>query len=152
MKVLVRYPDAFEERAILDSMAVTEPRTAVSPVVSLDAIDERAPGGRLRSTSTTRSATTSCGSSRRPVNRVASRSRSRGSSAPARLRAARSDSPWLRARPAFLQGRGYVVPQDVKAVAPDVLRHRLTLSFEAEASGVDGDEIVKRVLQTVASP
>jgi MoxR-like ATPase len=45
-----------------------------------------------------------------------------------------------------------VVPQDVKAVAPDVLRHRLTLSFEAEATGVDGDEIVQRVLQTVASP
>ena len=53
---------------------------------------------------------------------------------------------------AFLQGRGYVVPQDVKALAPDVLRHRITLSFEAEAQGVDGDEIVRRVLQTVVSP
>ena len=40
----------------------------------------------------------------------------------------------------------------MKDVAPDVLRHRLALSFEAEASGVDGDEIVQRVLQTVVSP
>jgi MoxR-like ATPase len=53
---------------------------------------------------------------------------------------------------AFLAGRGYVVPQDVKDVAHDVLRHRLTLSFDAEASGVDADEIVQRVLDTVVSP
>jgi MoxR-like ATPase len=53
---------------------------------------------------------------------------------------------------AFLQGRGYVVPEDVKALAPDVLRHRVTLSFEAEAQGVDGDEIVRRILSTVVSP
>jgi MoxR-like ATPase len=53
---------------------------------------------------------------------------------------------------AFLQGRGYVVPEDVKALAPDVLRHRITLSFDAEAQGIDGDEIVRRVLGTVVSP
>jgi MoxR-like ATPase len=53
---------------------------------------------------------------------------------------------------AFLKHRGYVTPQDVKEIAPDVLRHRLTLSFEAEAGGVDADEIVRRVLETVVSP
>jgi MoxR-like ATPase len=53
---------------------------------------------------------------------------------------------------AFLQGRGYVVPEDVKALAPDVLRHRVTLSFDAEAQGIDGDEIVRRILGTVVSP
>jgi MoxR-like ATPase len=53
---------------------------------------------------------------------------------------------------AFLQGRGYVVPEDVKMLAPDVLRHRLCLSFAAEAEGIDGDEIVRRVLHAVVSP
>ena len=53
---------------------------------------------------------------------------------------------------AFLQGRGYVVPEDVKALAPDVLRHRITTTFEAEADGIDGDEIVRRVLNKVVSP
>jgi MoxR-like ATPase len=53
---------------------------------------------------------------------------------------------------AFLQGRGYVVPEDVKMLAPDVLRHRISLSFAAEAEGIDGDEIVRRVLHAVVSP
>jgi MoxR-like ATPase len=53
---------------------------------------------------------------------------------------------------AFLQGRGYVVPEDIKALAPDVLRHRITLSFDAEAQSIDGDEIVRRVLHAVVSP
>jgi MoxR-like ATPase len=44
------------------------------------------------------------------------------------------------------------VPEDVKALAPDVLRHRITLSFDAEAQGIDGDEIVRRVIGTVVSP
>ena len=53
---------------------------------------------------------------------------------------------------AFLQGRGYVVPEDVKALAPDVLRHRIIPSFDAEAQGIDGDEITRRVLSAVGSP
>lgn len=50
---------------------------------------------------------------------------------------------------AWLQGRGYVTPDDVQAVAPDVLRHRILLSFEAEADGVTPDEIVDRLLAAV---
>jgi MoxR-like ATPase len=53
---------------------------------------------------------------------------------------------------AFLQGRGYVTPQDVKAIAPDVLRHRVIVSYEAEAEEVDADEIVRRVLDGVPVP
>jgi len=53
---------------------------------------------------------------------------------------------------AFLQGRGYVTPQDVKAIAPDVLRHRVIVSYEAEAEEVDADEVVRRVLDGVPVP
>jgi MoxR-like ATPase len=53
---------------------------------------------------------------------------------------------------AFLSGRGYVVPEDVKAIGADVLRHRLILSYEAEAEEVDSDEILRRVFDAVEVP
>ena len=53
---------------------------------------------------------------------------------------------------AFLQGRTYVTPHDVKTLAPDVLRHRLLLSYEAEADGVDPDRFIVLLLQRVALP
>ena len=53
---------------------------------------------------------------------------------------------------AFLDGRGYVTPEDVKAVAPDVLRHRVILTYEAEAEELSPDEIVGRVLDGVDVP
>ena len=53
---------------------------------------------------------------------------------------------------AFLQGRGYVTPQDVKSIGPDVLRHRVIVSYEAEAEEIDADEIVKRVFDGVPVP
>ena len=53
---------------------------------------------------------------------------------------------------AFLRGRAYVVPEDVKAMAPDVLRHRVLLTFEAEAEDVTPDGIIQRVLGAVDVP
>ena len=53
---------------------------------------------------------------------------------------------------AFLRGRGFVTPEDVKAIAPDVLRHRVLTTYEAEAEEVTSDAIVSRVLDTVAAP
>jgi MoxR-like ATPase len=53
---------------------------------------------------------------------------------------------------AFIQGRAYVVPEDVKAVAPDVLRHRVVLSYEAAAENVSADNIIEQVLGAVAVP
>ena len=53
---------------------------------------------------------------------------------------------------AFLRGRGYVTPDDVKAIAPDVLRHRVLTTYEAEAEEVTSDDIVKRILATVEAP
>jgi MoxR-like ATPase len=53
---------------------------------------------------------------------------------------------------AFIRSRGYVTPEDVKSVGPDVLRHRLILSFEAEAENVKPEEIVQRIFDTVEVP
>ena len=53
---------------------------------------------------------------------------------------------------AFLRGRSFVTPDDVKAIAPDVLRHRVVLTFEAEAEEVSSDELVRRVLERVPTP
>jgi MoxR-like ATPase len=53
---------------------------------------------------------------------------------------------------AFLRHRGYVTPEDVKAVGPDVLRHRLVLTYEADAEEVTAEQIVKRVFEVVEVP
>jgi MoxR-like ATPase len=53
---------------------------------------------------------------------------------------------------AFLMGRGYVIPQDIKTMAPDVLRHRIILSYEAEAEGKSADEIIEAVLERIEVP
>ncbi|HKG92724.1 MAG TPA: MoxR family ATPase [Gemmatimonadaceae bacterium] len=53
---------------------------------------------------------------------------------------------------AFLRGRTFVTPDDIKAIAPDVLRHRVLITYEAEAEEVTSDEIVRRVLASIESP
>ncbi len=53
---------------------------------------------------------------------------------------------------AFINGRGYVTPQDIKDIAPDVLRHRLLVSYEAEAQQLTSDDIIKRLLDQVQVP
>ena len=53
---------------------------------------------------------------------------------------------------AFLNGRGYVTPQDVKSMAPDVLRHRIILSYEAEAEGKSTDDLIKILLERIEVP
>jgi MoxR-like ATPase len=151
LKVRVRYPELAEERAILDAMALSEPSTRVEPRVELEDVararrvvdqiyvDDAVRDYVVRLVAATREP----GRYRVPIEGL--------------LRAGVSPRGTiglaLAARAtAFLNRRGYVVPQDVKDVAHDVLRHRLTLSFEAEASGIDADEIVTRVLQAVVSP
>ncbi len=53
---------------------------------------------------------------------------------------------------ALLRGRSWVVPQDVFEVAPEILRHRLLLTYEALAEGVDVERIVARLLSTIVAP
>ncbi|MCW5578074.1 MAG: MoxR family ATPase [Dokdonella sp.] len=53
---------------------------------------------------------------------------------------------------AWLQGRDYVTPEDVHAIAPDVLRHRVLLSYEAEAEGIDADRVIATLLERLPLP
>jgi MoxR-like ATPase len=53
---------------------------------------------------------------------------------------------------AFLEGRGWVAPEDIKAVAPDVLRHRVILTYEADAERVTADDVITRILDTLRVP
>jgi MoxR-like ATPase len=149
LKVVVRYPSEAEERAILDAMAVTEPHLAVSPVVTLDAlrearrvVDEVYVDGAVRDYIVRIVAAT-----RAPAGSPIGGLLRAGASPRGTIALALVARAW-----AFLHGRGYVVPEDVKLLAPDVLRHRISLSFEAEAQNIDGDEIVWRVLKAVVSP
>jgi MoxR-like ATPase len=53
---------------------------------------------------------------------------------------------------AFIQGRGYVTPQDVKSIGPDVLRHRVIVSYEAEAEEKTSDDIIKKIFDEIEVP
>ena len=53
---------------------------------------------------------------------------------------------------AFIKRRGYVVPEDVRAVAHDVLRHRIGLSYEAEANALTSEDIISQIINKVEVP
>lgn len=53
---------------------------------------------------------------------------------------------------AFIKGRGYVIPEDIRAVAHDVLRHRIGLTYEAEAENITSEDIINEILNTVEVP
>lgn len=151
MKVIIDYPDRVEERAILEAMATSEPSLDVQPVVTADEI--------IRA--------------RRVVNTIYVDDKIKDYIVDLVLatrnpKAARLDlngyiqtgaSPratinlTLAARAAaFLDGRGYVTPQDVKKLAPDVLRHRLAVSYEAEAENITSEDIIQKILDTLPVP
>ncbi len=152
LKCLVDYPSEDEELAILDRMATTQEPPTVRRIIDLDTIlrarklvDEIHFDGRLS----------------QYVVRIANATR----------RPAEHDLPELAqeiqlgASPrasivltlcaranAFLNHRGYVTPGDVKRVAPEVLRHRVVPTYEAEAEGKSSDDLIARVLETVPVP
>jgi MoxR-like ATPase len=151
LKCLVRYPSRDEELAILDVAGAgmpALPAAAVTPA-DLDAasrtVAEIYADKRIREY-----IVALCAATRAPKDEgfaeaagwLSYGASPRGSIA---LLAA------SRAR-AFLEGRAFVVPEDVKAVAPDVLRHRLVLTFEAEAEGMRADDVVARLLVRVPVP
>ena len=53
---------------------------------------------------------------------------------------------------AFMKHRGYVTPEDVHAIGKDVLRHRVIVSYQAEARGIDSEKIIQTIFQTVEIP
>ncbi|MCS6772057.1 MAG: MoxR family ATPase, partial [Kiritimatiellae bacterium] len=151
MKLVVTYPTREEERRILDLMARTDAQVSVRPVVDPPTllrarsvvddiyVDEKIKDYILSIIFATRDPA-SFKLDLKPYIRY-------GASPRATLNltiAARSH--------AFLHGRGYVIPQDVKSLAPDVLRHRIIVSYEAEAEQLTSDDIIHRILSSLPVP
>ena len=151
LKVVVGYPSRTEERSILDSMATSSPRLSVDPLVTTEQILE----------------------ARKVVNDIY---------VDDRVKDYIVDLVWATREPAsynlkldglirygaspratiyltlaskahaFLNGRGYVTPHDVKSVGLEVMRHRIAVSYEAEAESISPEDIVKRVFEGLQVP
>ncbi|MFN0079631.1 MAG: AAA family ATPase [Prosthecobacter sp.] len=151
LKVRVTYPTPVEERQILDAMATSAPMVDVNQVTDVATIsasrvvvnqlfmDEKIRDYIVAIINATRHPETlaphlklliRCGASPRGTINLALAAKAL----------------------AFLNGRNYVVPQDVKDLAPDILRHRILLSYEAEAEGVTTEDVVKTLLDKLPVP
>jgi MoxR-like ATPase len=145
-KLLVDYPAPADERVMLDRM--TNPvKPSVRPVVQR--ADSGSPPVGARSVHGRSSRLRADWSRRAPPGRTGLKACSRWSFGGARAGIYLIEA--ARAR-AFLHGRGYVIPDDVKELAPDVLRHRVITTYEAEAENITSDQIVKQILQRVEVP
>jgi MoxR-like ATPase len=150
-KVLLDYPSEAEERRILDRMAFTNPETAIKPVVTLDQIlatrklvDQIHVDDKIRDYIVKLVLAT-----RKPADYKLDLKHfiQFGASPRATIFLTLAAKAW-----ALLQGRDYVVPEDVKNIGPDVLRHRIILTYEAEAQAVTTDTIIKKVFNAVPVP
>ena len=151
LKVLVDYPSRPEEKQILERFVLSEPQD-VSAVANLDdilaareAVGQVHLEGRLRDyivhvVYATRDPESYRLADLRPYIAY-------GASPRASIFLAQA----ARAH-AFVHSRGYVTPDDVKAIAFDVLRHRVIVTYEAEAEDVSSEDVVRRVLETVPVP
>jgi MoxR-like ATPase len=151
MKVIVDYPTRAEERRILDSMATTEPMEAPRTVVSAEqVINARHVVNTLFVDEKVRDYIVDIVHATRPP--MAAELKLNGyvqTGASPRATIALT----LAARGmAFLNGRHFVTPQDVKSVAMDVLRHRVSVTYEAEAENVTSENIVEKILNTLPVP
>ncbi len=151
LKVRVTYPTPVEERQVLDAMATSAPKLDVSQVTDVSAIiasravvnalfmDEKIRDYIVALIHATRHPETlaphlklliRCGASPRGTINLALAAKAL----------------------AFLNGRNYVIPQDIKDLAPDILRHRILLSYEAEAEGVTTDDVIRTLLDKLPVP
>jgi MoxR-like ATPase len=151
MKVIVHYPTRAEERAILDAMATSEPGVTPRAVVSAaQIVAARHVVNRLHVDAKVRDYIVDLVLATRPPT-LASLNLNGYIQNGASPRATIALTLAARAM-AFLQGRHFVVPQDVKAVAYDVLRHRVTLTYEAEAENVTAEMVIEKILDTLPVP
>jgi MoxR-like ATPase len=151
MKVVIDYPNRVEERAILDAMATTEPALDVRPVVSSEQIlKARHIVNMIHIDDKIRDYIVDLVQSTRPPIAASLNLNGyiqNGASPRATINlclAARAN--------AFLNGRHFVTPQDVKTIALDVLRHRVIVSYEAEAENITAEDIIRKILDTLPVP
>ena len=151
MKVVITYPTRVEERAILDCMATTEPPLSVRPVVSAGQIlKAREIVNTIYVDAKVRDYIVDLVLATRPPT-AASLKLNGFIQTGASPRATINLTLAARAT-AFLNGRHYVTPQDVKTIAMDVLRHRVMVSYEAEAENVSAEDIIQKILDTLPVP
>lgn len=151
LKVIVDYPSRAEEREIIERMAMNTP-PALQPLISAEDIrrirqaaasvyvDDKIKDYVLELVFATRDQSSNALKAVRALIAVGASPRA----TIFMLKAARAH--------AFLRGRGYVTPDDIKQVAPDVLRHRILLTFEAEAEAVTPAQIIAQLLSRVEVP
>jgi MoxR-like ATPase len=151
LKLNIGYPSREEERRILDAMATTSPHLEVDAVIGTeDILQARREVDAVKVADPIRDYIVSLVLATRGHEPGGPDLRGLvqfGASPRATINLTLAAKAW-----AYLQGRDHVVPQDVKDLAPDVLRHRLILTYEADAEGVDADAVVRRVLDTVRVP
>jgi len=150
-KVILDYPSEADERRILDRMAFTSPEQPVQPVVTLDEIlatrklvDQIHVDDKIRDYIVKIVIAT-----RKPQDFKLDLKHfiQFGASPRATIFLTLAAKAW-----ALLQGRDYVIPEDIKSIGPDVLRHRIILTYEAEAQAVTTDAIIKQVFNAVPVP
>jgi len=151
MKVLVGYPNRAEERAILDAMATSEALPNVRAVVSAEQIlNARHVVNTLYVDDKIRNYIVDLVLATRPPIAKALNLEGyiqTGASPRATINLT------LAARAiAFLNGRHYVTPQDVKTIAMDVLRHRVSVTYEAEAENVTPEDVIQKILDALPVP
>jgi len=151
LKLKVDYPTIEEERKILETMAFTSVKIEPRPLVDIEAvtrarsivdqiyIDDKVKDYILALVFATRDP--------EKYNLDIARYVRMGASPRATLNLTIASRAY-----AFIQGRGYVTPQDVKSIAPDVLRHRLMITYEAEADELTSDDIVQQMLNELPVP
>ncbi len=152
LKITVDYPDRESEREILRRNLAGQAQPPLLPVVSLGDIhqlrrtveavylDEKIESYILDLVQSTRRPKDFRLAELAPLIRF-------GASPRASINIARAAKAQ-----AFLQRRGYVIPDDVRTVAPEVLRHRLGLSYEAEAESVTADDLIQRMVDRIEVP
>ncbi|MCC5840977.1 MAG: MoxR family ATPase [Opitutales bacterium] len=152
MKLQVGYPSRAEERQILDRMATTGPAPEAQAVVTLEDviaarqllneiyIDDKVKEYIVDIVQATRFPEKHGLEDLRDFVQF-------GASPRATIALTLTAKAW-----ALMQGRGYVTPQDVKTMGPDVLRHRIMLTYEAEAEEKTSEDILARIFDTVPVP
>ena len=151
LKLLVTYPSPDEELHILETAATTAPAALIEPVVTThELLAAREAAEAIYVDDTIKRYIVSLVVATRDPARLGldlQQLIKSGASPRATIALTLAAKAW-----AFIAGRGYVTPQDVKAIAADVLRHRVGLTYEAEAEDVHADHVVARILDNVVIP
>jgi MoxR-like ATPase len=151
MKVIVSYPNRTEERAILDAMATSDPIPSARPVVSAQQIlNARHVVNTLYVDDKIRSYIVDLVLATRPP--VAKSLNIDGYIQTGASPRATINLTLAARAIAFLSGRHYVTPQDVKTIAMDVLRHRVSVTYEAEAENVTSEDVIRKILDALPVP